>query len=380
MGAFTPALANPVIPAGSLWSQICDSPSDDCVSQAAHGVSDEGTFDIFEQRDGYYYVAFHGYDGQSLGFRGIAKSPDFAQWVAGSAAEGVPEDAIVDLADAAGWREQWQGGSIGAGAGSILYEDGYYYLLVEMADISLGCIPGQNWDQGLFRSTSLTATTWEQLPARNPILYSSKLPEADGLPYPCNPAYAKLFRDEGTGKTYLHYSRLSADPAHYGIFLLELVPSHNALDNGDLWKCSTEGWSVFPLGPTNLVVYRYPTLASDENCYLETNCGAESCQGGQSLFQDVPAAPLGGKTVRFGAQIRTAQYEDGALEVVLHELDASSAILQSHVLSVTAGTTYTLVSAEADILPATVTVRYQLYLGSPHTFRVDEMFLEPVDP
>jgi len=380
MGPFTQVLANPVMPAGSLWSKICDSPSDDCVSQALGKVADEGTFDIFEHTGGDYYVAFHGYDGVKLGFRGLAKTPDFVTWIAGDPAQGVPADAIVDLADAQPFRETWQGGPIGAGAGSIVFEDGYYYLLVEMADISLGCIEGQNWDQGLFRSSKLTATTWEQLPAKNPILYSSKLGEDNGKPFPCNPAYAKLFKDADTGKTYLHYSRLSADPSEYGIFLLELVPSANLLDNADLWKCAPESWSVFPLGPTNLVVYRYPTLSSDENCYLETNCGAASCQSGQSVYQDVSAAPLAGKKARFGGKFRTATGEDGQLDVVVHELDGAGAILQTHVLPVTAGIDYEASSQEIDVLPGAVTLRYQLYLNTPQTFRADEMFLEPVGP
>lgn len=373
LGAFTPILPNPVVPAGALWSKICDDPGDDCVSQALGPVSDEGTFDIFRRAGDDYFVGFHGFDGVKRGFRGIARTPDFAQWSAG--AGDVPSDAIADLADALPWRESWQGGPIGAGAGSILFDGGYYYLLVEMADLHLACTEGQNWDLGLLRTSSLAATSWEQLPAGNPILYSSTLEEYG--PFPCNPAYGRLFKDPTSEKIYLHYSRLSTDHDQYGIFLLELVHSANTLDNGDLWKCHPEGWQVIPLGPTNLAVYRYPKNASDDNCYLETNCGAEACQAGQGVFQDVPAAPLAGKTARFGGKFRTAFGEMGELDVVLHSLNADAQVLATSALPLTVDGAYAEAEAEAEIPSEAVTLRYQLYLRSPQTFRADEMFLEP---
>lgn len=375
-GPFVAGAVNPVITPGSLWSKICDKPTDECVSMASPGsVADEGTFDIFHSDPPWIYVGFHGYDGKH-GYRGIAKTTDFVTWVAGDPAQGVPSDAMLDSKDADGWREAWQGGNIGIGAGSIVREGANYYSLNEAGDISLGCIPGQNWDLGLFRSTSLTATHWNPLPAGNPILYSGKAPELNGQSQPCNPAYGKLFKDPASGTTYLHYTRLSTDPAHDGIFLLRLVPRDNLLDNGDLWKCSPESWKAFPGGPTNLVVYRLPNNASDANCYLATNCGAASCAPGQSVYQDVPVSGLGGTKVAYGGKF-AVEATSGSIEIALFELGADSAIVAQHSFPVTPTSAYATASGEATLDAKTATLRFQIYLKSPETFRADEMFISP---
>ena len=162
MGAFIPVPQNPVINSGNLWSQICNTPQDDC-SILAGGpgrVHDEGTFNIFRFDGLYYWVSFHGYD-DVRGYRGIAKTTNFITWIAGSSLQGLPADSIVDKNDLALWREWWDfPGAIGVGAGSILLDGGYYYSLTEGADHNLACTNGQHWDLGLFRSSSLTQTTW----------------------------------------------------------------------------------------------------------------------------------------------------------------------------------------------------------------------------
>jgi hypothetical protein len=377
MGAFSASHANPVIEPGQLWGAICNDASKECSQLAGGpgGVHDEGTFNLFTRdNNGAWLVAFHGFDGLN-GYRGIAKTPDFVNWSAGDPSQGVPPDAVYDREDAQSWRESWApGGPIGGGAGSILDENGYYYLIVETGDVSLGCIDGQNWDWGAFRTTSLVQTEWEELPAGNPFLYSSKLPEQNGKSIACNPAYARLLRD-GSGTVWMHYTRESIDPNFDGIYLHQLVHDDNLLDNGDLWKCNGEGWQQFPLGPTNLAVYRYPNSSSDGNCYLATNCGQAACQPGQSIFQDVPVSGVGGKALSFGGMFST-ESGGGKMDMVVFELDAQSAIVATHTVHVTANAGgYAPSSGSATLDARTARLRYQLYLGDPATFRADEMYL-----
>jgi len=381
MDLFTETHANPVIPARALWGRICDNPSDDCVKipGGVNRVYDEGTYNIFRYDGGYYFVSFHGFDG-TRGYRGIAKTADFINWIAGDENQGVPKDAVLDLYDTAGWRESWNsGGSIGFGAGSILFDDGYYYQISEAADINLGCTDGQNWDWGIFRSTSLTNTSWEQFPAGNPIIYSSKYPERNGKPIGCNPAYARIFKDPLTQRIYLHYTRESLDPNYSGIYFYELLPTSNLLQNGDLWKCRAENWERLPLGPTNIVAYRYPNLSSDGGCYLATNCGASTCQPGQSVYQDIDVSNIPSRNVSYGGKFATDS-GTGILNLVIFELDENSTIINSHRTTLNPTLTYQSLKKNLVLGSQTKTIRFQLYLDSPHTFKADEMFFETVEP
>jgi hypothetical protein len=385
LGPFIASHANPVIRARDLWGPICNVAADDCsrIPGGPGRVFDEGTFDIFRQEGGFFYVAFHGYDGLR-GYRGIARSPDFLSWTAGDPAQGVPADAIFDPDDSAPWREEWIGASIGGGAGRILSEDGFFYSIVEAADINLGCTAGQHWDKGLLRSASLTASAWDQLPAGNPLIYSSTAIERDGNSLPCNVQYAGIVRDPPTGTYYLHYTRESVDPAGSGILLYQLVPDGNLLRNGDLWECHDVPWTRFPIGPTNLVVYRRPNESSDFNCYLAINCGTSpaACEAGQSVYQDVTVTGLGPRRLAFGGKFsRDPGTPDGTLGVVVHQLDAAWTILASHEIPVTATATWQSVRQEFDLDARTVTLRYQLYLrDAATTFKADEMFVVPVSP
>jgi hypothetical protein len=378
MGPFTATANNPVIPGGSLWSKICVDPSADCVTipGGPGRVHDEGTFNIFQHDANGYYIAFHGFDGRN-GYRGIARTPDFVNYIAGDPSQGTPADAIYDRLDAIAWRETWNApGPVGGGAGSILYENGQYYSIVETGDINLACIDGQNWDWGMSRSPSLTATAWDQLPAGNPFLYSSKLQERSNLNLACNPAYARMFHDTD-GSVYLHVTRESLDPNYSGIFLYRLVRSASLLDNGDLWKCNSDGWNVFPSGPTNMAVYRLPNNSSDEGCYLATNCGQGTCQAGQSLYQDVPVANVGGQTLSYGGKFATDSGA-GGLDLAVLELDPSYNIVASHTTHVDATTAWAGSSGAGTLHAATTKLRYQIYLKDAVTFRADEMYLEIV--
>jgi len=367
MGPFTETHSNPVIPSRSLWNRICNEQDDDCVKipGGVNKVFDEGTFDIFHYDGNYYFVAFHGEDEAHHGFRSIAKTPDFINWIAGDESQGVPKDAILDLYDALGWRENWnQGGPIGFGAGSILYDNGYYYLISEGADISLGCTPGQNWDWGIFRSRTLTSTSWEQFPAGNPIIYSSKYPERDGQPIPCNPAYARLFKDPVTGAIYLHYTRESVDPNYLGIYIYKLELTNNLLQNADFWKCTAENWQKMPIGSTNLAVYRYPNQSSDGNCYLVTNCGAPACQPGQSVYQDVSISDISSRKIAYGGKFAT-EGGTGNVTLTIHELDRNHALITSHTTPLTITSEYQFVQKEVVLTSRAEILRFEVYLESP---------------
>lgn len=387
MGPFQQTHANPVIKGGldkGLWKDICTDPSKDCYNiSGGNNVFDAGTFNIFDYSGGFYYVGFHGFDGQAHGehsYRGIAKTADFTNWIAGNSSQGVPSDAVLDKNDAGSFRESWQGeGSKGFGAGSILSDGGYYYLISEAVDISLACNDGQNWDWGIFRSNSLTNTHWEEYPLGNPILYSSKKPERNNKSIACNPGFTRIFRDPTTQKIYLHTTRESIDQNNSGIFLYELVPSSNLLQNGNLWKCNTDNWQRISAGgnTTNMVIYRYPNESSDANCFLSTNCGGSTCAGGQSIYQDVDVSNIPFRNIAYGGKFATAG-GTGNLLLDLFEFDQAGKIINENKTTLTAGDSYQSTSNGISLNSQTKKVRFQLYLLSNNNFKADEMFVEPV--
>jgi hypothetical protein len=379
--------ANPVINGKDLWSRICNQSQDNCVSLpgGVNRVYDEGTFNIFKYDGTSFWVGFHGYDGVR-GYRGIAKTTNFVTWVAGDPNQGVPGDAMLDLRDASGWRETWNsGGPVGAGAGSILYENGYYYQISEFMDINLGCTHGQNWDWGMFRSTSLTNTTWSQYPFGNPIFYSSKAPEGpNGKSLWCNLQYARLFQDPVSGISYLTYGRRTNDKNFEGIYLYELKRTSNILKNGDLWMGNGSYWQRYPIGPTNLVVYRYPNNSPDGTNYLATNCGTNPnpCQPGQSIYQDVNVSALnvGGKDFGFGGMFATDS-GNGVFTLAVFQMDQNYNVLQTNSFDVYATPTYAGTQSGGTFAPGTKIVRYQIYPKiSTITFRADQMYVSICDP
>ena len=384
MGAFTPIAGNPVLQNGQLWDQICNLATDDCsvLAGGAGRVGDEGTFNIFQFDGTYYWVTFHGFDG-ARGYRGMAKTTNFVTWIAGNAAQGLPTDAIFDRNDTTAWRESWiNNDPMGGGAASIYKEGNYYYEVIEAADMTLLCTAGQHWDFGLLRSTSLTSTTWEQLPQGNPFVYSSRAADYGGQIPPCAVQYAQLFSDPSGKAIYLKYTRVSGDPAVRKAYLYTLTQSNSVLKNGDLWMGDTSYWQPFPIGPTNLVVSRDPANASDHNQYLAVNCGTnpQPCQPGQSFYQDVPVSNVGGKWLSFGGKFETAAGTSG-MTLQVHQLDATGARLDTGSLAVSATTTYSFwQSPWIPLLPNTAYLRYQGYMNSSLvTYRADEMFAD-VEP
>lgn len=377
MGAFAPpaGVENPVIRSGELWGAICD-PGDGCAGQ---NVREEGTFNVFAREGGDWWVSFHGHDG-TRGYRGMARTRDFTRgsFEVDRPQDGLPGDAILDRGDADEFREQWApGGPIGAGAGTIVQEDGRFYTLNEFPDVSLRCTNGQNWDLGLFRSSRTASTDWEPFPDGNPIVYSSRAPEADGQPGGCNVLYPSLFRDPDTRTWYLMHGRGTRDPAHNAIYLYALTTDASLLENGDFARADTTGWERLPGSEANLAAYRRPNESPDGTPYLAFNCGGDPCRAGESLHQDVEIDPaLIGRAFRFGGTFRS-ESGSGSLELVVHQLDAQGQLLHSDKVAIDATGAYAPVEGTGTIQRGARALRYQLYPSTPQTFAADDLHLTP---
>lgn len=372
LGAFQQTHANPVLRGGSehrdLWKDIMP------------GVTDAGTFQIFDYKDGYYFTSFHGVNVDpygSGGYRGIAKTRDFITWVAGDPNQGVPADSVLTRNDALTWRENWNGSPGGIGAGGILHDGGYYYQVAEGSDPDLSCIDGQNWDVGIFRSNSITNTNWEQYPLGNPILYSSKKPERGGKSIGCNPAYTRLFRDDATGAIYMHTSRESTDLNYSGVYVYRLEKTGNLLQNADLWKCRADNWDRTSSGQTtNIVVLRYPNESTDGNCFLATNCGGNSCVGEQTIFQDIDLSGYGGRSLVFGGKIGTEKGHGlGSGILMVLQMDFSGNIITRQEVAVLTSD-YQDFAGQFAVDPRTTKLRFQFKLTSPQTFNLDELYVK----
>jgi hypothetical protein len=372
---------NPVIASGMLWARICGDPGDECRrAPGERPIIDEGTFNIFGAQGGGWWVSFHGQDGTHA-YRGIARTATFRRrgWQVDGAG-GTPTDAVLDARDASGWRENWApGGPVGPGAGSILEQGGWYYQLAEVPDMSLGCSAGQNWDLGLVRTRQLSSTGWEQYPDGNPIVYSSRAPAGDGPPAACNVEYPGLFEDPATGTTYLMYGRISADPANDGIYVYRLEWDRNRLLNGDFWRADALGWTRHEGSPTQLAVLRLPDGSPDGTPYLSFNCGAPTCDAGQSIYQDVPVQPGSqGEKLAFGGSFRT-DAATGTVDLALLQLDAAGNVIASKVVPVAASEAYAEGRGEIEVDRRARRLRLEIYPRTPGGLRADNLYLIPQD-
>jgi hypothetical protein len=377
LGRFTPPSAdmNPVIAPGSLWGQICD-PGDRCAQPpGSPPFVDEGTFNLLSAPDGSWWVGFHGSDG-THGVRGVARTTTFraGDWAVDGAA-GTPTDAILSAADATGWRENWRaGGPVGAGAATILLEDGWYYQVAEFPDVSLACTRNQTWDFGLFRARQLSSTTWEQYPGGNALVYSSRAPGADGQSEPCNIQYPGLFRDPSTGVSYLMHGRVSGDPAYDAIYLYRLEWDRNLVRNGDFWRADVNGWARTPGATLELAAERAPDTSPDGTPDLAFSCGV-SCNGG--IYQDVQA-PTGaaGETLAFGGTFKGAN-GTSALELSVEQFDAAGAPIATQTLPVSAGATYANARGTVELDSRTAHLRFMITPRAPGLLRADNLYLIP---
>lgn len=373
MGPFATETENPVIQSGDLWGAICDK-GDDCGQGT---VVDEGTFNIFDHDGRYYWISFHGSDGVH-GYRGIAKTQDFRRggYVVDRPNEGVPSDAILDAGDALGFNEQWAaGGPIGAGAGSIVREGDHLYALNEFPDVSLRCTEGQNWDLGIFRSDSTASVAWEPVPQGNPIVASSRAPEANGQPLGCNVIYPTLFRDASTNSWHLMHGRTTTDPTNDGLYIYRLERDTNLLVNGDFASGDNRGWTYLPAGVTKVDLPRLPNGSPDGTSYLAFNCGGPACTPDASVFQDVPIKPGSvGRSFEYGGTLRT-DVGEGTLTIAVHQLDAAGAVVHTDAVDLSIGPGFADHVATGAVLSGARRLRYQLYPKTPQTFAADNLFL-----
>ncbi len=207
MGTFEPDPGNPVIKSGALWSQICSSGA-----ACPPATAQEGTPEIVQKIDGYYYVTFHGAHlikkGEPptvAGYRGIAKTRDWRTWITSDS--DISGNVIWSPRDCQNWKVTWnrETGCIGGGHASTLITRDYAYMLIKSADTSLHCIAGQLWAIGLVRARRVEASGHWQEWAANPLLKN----ENGG---PCSVQYPRLFKDKG--QIYLSYWTLGSRGAH----------------------------------------------------------------------------------------------------------------------------------------------------------------------
>jgi hypothetical protein len=205
MGTFESDPSNPVVKGGTLWSRICGTGK-----ACPTGTAEEGTPEIFQKVNGFYYVTFHGahvVHGPSTivyGYRGIAKTQDWHTWLP---VDAVPGSVIWSQRDCQNWKVTWnrQTGCIGGGHASTLITPTYTYMLIESADTSLQCTKGQLWTIGLVRAPTLQESGhWQQWP-RNPLLKNENNA-------PCSVQYPRFFRDGGD--IYLSYWTLGPEGFH----------------------------------------------------------------------------------------------------------------------------------------------------------------------
>ncbi|CAF5215411.1 unnamed protein product, partial [Rotaria magnacalcarata] len=111
-GPFTPNLHNPVVQGGQLWSRICSGTGKHCTST----MYDEGTPEIIQKVNGWFYITFHGWDApNNKAARGIARTRDFVNYdVAGY---DLPNDALFSSLDCNGWNITWNPKSLCVGGG-----------------------------------------------------------------------------------------------------------------------------------------------------------------------------------------------------------------------------------------------------------------------
>jgi hypothetical protein len=146
----------PSISGGEIWDEIIEN----------NNIFDEGTTEIIEKRGEYFYVSFHGFDGVN-GYRGVAKTKNFKDWVP------INSGPIFDKDDCSDWNMYWNNEKcVGGGAATIFKEDNYYYQVIEVPTKNLGCSLDQQWAFAMTRSNNLESTNWEELPI-DPLIVTS---------------------------------------------------------------------------------------------------------------------------------------------------------------------------------------------------------------
>jgi hypothetical protein len=365
----TPAgVTNPVIQPRSLWDQICNKSGNKCGSSG--GVFDEGTYEIFKYDGTYYWVGFHGFNG-TYGFRGVAKTTNFVDWIAGDPAQGVPGDAVLGPSDATPWRENVINQVYGPGAAGTLQENSYYYTVSEFIDKDYNCTTGQNWDIAIFRTNSLTSTSLSPIPRGNPIVYSTKAAEApNGQSLQCPIQYMRLFKDPNDGFTYFTYGQRSNDKNYSALYFYRLERTNNLLRNADAWKANTDNWGKS--SGVNLSALRLPNNTTTGTPYFGLSCNG-TCQAGQVISQSMSVSSYAGSGFTYGGSFATDS-GSGSLNVYVDQLDSGGNQIATTNITVSANTTWASPTGTGTLLSNASTVRFRV---EPNTssinYRVDDL-------
>ena len=391
MGSFVvpSGYTQPVITAPELWSSICESyPADDCarISGAPNKLTNAGTFKIIERDASHFWVSMYGVDSVDpfTWYQGIVKTTDFrhGSWSAGGA-DGTPTDATLDPDDAAGWRESWwNASSRGTGAADVAKEGDHYYYLAQFIDLPpgsrrSGCQEGDHWDWGMFRSSSLSSTRWEQFPRGNPVFYSSREREPGTTnSLGCNREYAAFLQDVD-GTWYMTMGLTSYDRDFAGIWLYRLDATRNLLRNGDFWTATTESWQTHGL---SLVASRALVQAPDATPYGIVAC-TEPCGTRAEMWQEVsPDSLPAGIALHLGGKIATLGGGRSAVRVELWQYGPTSGwrmTSEGAHLDHTVETNWDSFHHADRLLPGTTLLRFTIsgHHPSQHGWCVDDLYL-----
>lgn len=440
MGDWQADPANPVVSTAqgsttNLWQRIC-GPSTNCFGDSRTAdpqppdgpkatVSDAGTFTIFDVAGdpGFHYVRFHGAAANGHQYTGLAKTPDFVNWVVGPDDPAhLPSDDIFDSrfpkglpagdghGGAPAWREpHWLAPNssdavIGGGGGHIMEEGPWYYLVAEASDRPLCAMPGATWDLGIYRTASLASTVWDSPahPHENPVAFSDDSVAGSPVPSSCDPSYPRLLRDAATGETDLVYNRVirmsggpdaPPDPTRSGLYVYtlrwNLLQQARPGDDGPALAPSAP-WRVIsaaadPPPPSALAARRDAYRAPDANGYLVFNCdgGDAPCGPSKAIYQDSYVGhglrPAAARFV-FGGKAAAADGQDGQVRFLVGQLDASGRWLATDAVAATiTANGYTAATSGPVVLRrGTVWLRYMVWVnGERSTVEAGELFVEP---
>jgi hypothetical protein len=400
-GAWQPVVTHPVwgdYPGGyDPWTAICTTMAKRCGSIAGGTglVTQAGTPSIFDSpaSPGWHFVDFHGVDTKGNLYQGIAKTQDFVTYVSGTG--DVPSDAMFTPADATGWNEpeaNWPTGDLGGGGGTVMRNpsDGMFYDVVEATNGTL-CTSASVYDLGILRASTTSQVVWNQptlASRRNPIAYSQQLtPSAEQYTNRCSPTYEELFRDPGTGQTYLAFVRRSSDNVQ-GVYVFTLA--RTLLQNGGASRCtSTAPWKLASTSApaASFGIFRDGNYATDGGCYFGFS---------NDITQTVPvvagrytSVTLGGQ---FAARAQTSSspqgyqstaYSAGArISVVLSQYDSSGRTVGVQLVAValpTSGQYTALPATSVSVNRATTSMAYTVKVGQSAglTVLAGSMLLQP---
>ncbi len=442
MGDWQADPANPVVSAAAgsstnLWQRIC-LPSTNCFLDSQKDsratVSDAGTFTIFDvpSDPGFHYVRFHGAAANSHQYTGLAKTADFANWVVGpDDPDHLPTDDIFDsrfpkgvpAGDGHGGAPAWQephwlppnttDAVIGGGAGHVVREGPWYYLIAEASDRPLCGMPGATWDLGIYRTADVRARVWSApaSPHENPIAFSDDAMAGSPAPSSCDPSYPRLLVDPATGETNLVYDRAikmpggpdaPPDPTRSGLYVYTLrwnllhparpgdetqggVPGPSGPQSGvpGPWRVISAGTESS--GPSVVAARRDAYRAPDGRAYLAFDCDGPppTCGPSKAIFQDVRlghgSAPSMGSYV-FGGKAASLDGQTGRVQFVVGQIDAAGRWLRTDAVSVNiTGSDYTGVVSDPVVLRHdAVSLRYLVWVnGERYTVKAGELFVEP---